>query len=262
MSEVLLTLDRVNLVFNADVHRTGSWRDAFVRLSQDPVGILLAQKDRLHVIRNLSLTVHNGDRIALMGVNGAGKTSICRTIAGIYKPRSGTIKICGKVRAVFDTGFGILPELTGRENVTLLAQFMYAEDPQQKQIIQDAMDFSELGKFLDVPYKLYSNGMQARLCLSLVSSRPCEILILDEVFDGADSFFREKVSARVVKMIEQSGAVFFVSHSAEQVKKVCNRLIVLHAGEIGYDGPVNEGLKFYEGLSPEYFRDNAALTNQ
>jgi ABC-type polysaccharide/polyol phosphate transport system ATPase subunit len=184
--------------------------------------------------------------VGLLGVNGTGKTSLCRCIAGIYAPTSGKIAMNGRLRAIFDTAVGIQPELTGMENARLLAELIYPEsDYDRERLVQEATEFSELGKFLDVPYRLYSNGMQARLCLSLISSQPCDLLILDEVFDGADAFFREKIAARILKMISRSGAVLFVSHGADQIQRVCNRLIVIRDGSIAHDGDVEEGLALY-----------------
>lgn len=247
-SETLLKIERLNLVFHASVHRSWTLREAFVRAASDPLRALLSEKDRLHVAKDIDLEVRKGERVGIIGVNGSGKTSLCRCIAGMYPPTSGKVSVRGQVRAVFDTSVGINPELTGRENAELLSYFMFGDDPKRQALVEEALQFSELGRFLDVPYKLYSNGMQARLCLSLISAKPCDILILDEVFDGADAFFKEKISERVLKMIEGSGAVFFVSHSAEQLKTVCNRLIVLHQGQVAYDGDVGEGLRLYEQL--------------
>jgi ABC-2 type transport system ATP-binding protein len=243
--DVILSLEGVNLVFRADVHRSGSWRDLFTRLASDPASAFIGEKDRLHVARDISLHVRRGDRVGILGVNGAGKTSLCRAVAGMYRPASGVIRRTGRLRAVFDTAVGMQPELTGRENAELLARFLYPEEPDRQALVDEALEFSELGRFLDVPYRLYSNGMQARLCLSLVSCRPCDLLILDEVFEGADAFFREKISRRVSALIESSGAVLFVSHSVEQVRRVCNRAILLRDGRVAFDGPVEEALRAY-----------------
>lgn len=249
-SEPIVELEDVNLVFHAGVHRSWTLREAFVRFAKDPVGAVLAEKDRLHVARDVSLTARQGDVIALVGVNGSGKTSLCRAIAGIYRPASGEVRVRGEVRAIFDTSVGIMPELTGRENAHLLSQFMFPGDPDRKMMVEEALEFSELGKFVDMPYRLYSNGMQARLCLSMISCKPCDVLILDEVFDGADAFFREKIASRVRDLIARSGAVFFVSHSPQQVREVCNRVVVLHQGRVAFDGGVEEGLMHYESLGP------------
>jgi ABC-type polysaccharide/polyol phosphate transport system ATPase subunit len=203
------------------------------------------------VLQGISFNLKKGDRVGILGVNGTGKTSLCRCIAGIYSPTSGRILHGGVVRAVFDTAIGIFPDLSGRENAKIIAHLLYPDNASEHpEIIEEALEFSELGKFIDVPYRLYSNGMQARLCLSLVSSRPCDILILDEVFDGADVFFREKISVRILNMIEKSGSVLFVSHAADQVARACNRVLVLDRGKLIFDGPVSEGLIKYETLRP------------
>jgi ABC-type polysaccharide/polyol phosphate transport system ATPase subunit len=243
----ILRVERLNLVFQVMPHPFWSWRDAFTQAVRNPLEVLLAEPDRLHILKDVSFTLRQGDRVGLLGVNGTGKTSLCRCIAGIYAPTSGSVVMNGRLRAIFDTAVGIQPELTGIENARLLAELIYPEsDYDRERLVSEATEFSELGKFLDVPYRLYSNGMQARLCLSLISSRPCDLLILDEVFDGADAFFREKISARILKMITASGAVLFVSHGADQIRRVCNRLIVLADGHVVHDGDVESGLALYE----------------
>ena len=128
---------------------------------------------------------------------------------------------------------------------------MYPSESNRKALVEEALIFSELGQFLDIAYKFYSKGMQARLCLSLVSSKPCDVIILDEVFDGADIFFREKLSKRILKMIKESGAALFVSHSPEQVHEVCNRVILLDGGKIIFDGDVITGIERYRALAPK-----------
>ena len=141
------------------------------------------------------------------------------------------------------------PELTGRENAQLLVEFIFPQIPDEHDdIIKEALEFSELGHFVDVPFKFYSNGMQARLCLSLISARPCELLMLDEVFDGADQFFRKKIAARIRNIIDQSGAVIFVSHSTDQIAEVCNRVLVLDKGRLLFDGSPQEAIKIYSAL--------------
>ncbi len=249
---IIAQCNDIDLVYRVRLFRDRTLRDIFVSLSRDPLGFLLKKKDRLHVLRKVSLNIYRGDRIGILGFNGAGKTSLCRCFANVYTPNSGKIKVFGRTRAVFDTSVGIYPELTGRENAEILAQFMYPDvsDSERKQLILEALEFSELGNFVDAPFKTYSNGMQARLCLSIISCRSPDLLILDEVFDGADKFFREKVSHRIVQLIENSGAVMFVSHSPEQVDRICNRVIVIHDGLIAFDGPKDDGIKYFNSLKP------------
>jgi ABC-type polysaccharide/polyol phosphate transport system ATPase subunit len=245
-SNTLLKISHLNISFPLGVYRSKSWRDLFTDFSKDPLKAAKTRNDIVHVARDISFEVKNGERIGLLGINGAGKTSICRAIAGMYRPNSGTIEMNGRVRAIFDTQVGILPELTGRENARLLVRFLFPHEDDTDSVAEEALAFSELGRFVDVPYKLYSNGMQARLCLSIISARPSDLLILDEVFDGADAYFREKASRRVLEMIERSGGVIFVSHSPDQIKRACKRVMVLEQGRIAYDGSVEGGLEYYQ----------------
>src|SRR5690606_40243843 len=178
--------------------------------------------DQLHVLKGIDLKLNRGDRLGILGVNGSGKTTLCRCISGMYVPTKGTININGEVRSIFDTSVGIIPELTGRENAYLLSRFIFPHisKEERKRIVEEALDFTELGHFLDTPYRTYSKGMQARLSLSIISSKPTDLLILDEVFDGADEFFQAKISKRVLDMIHNSGSVIFVSHSPDQVIQI------------------------------------------
>lgn len=241
----LIEIKNLGLVFPARIHRTGTMRDVFVDVLTHPIRTLFEVKQKLEVLNGVDLEVRRGDRIALIGVNGAGKTSLCRAIAGFYKPTRGEMKVRGHVRAVFDTFVGIYPELTGRENADILTDFLYPDLDDREERLTEALDFAELGHFLDTPFKHYSNGMQTRLCLSILTMKETDILILDEVFEGADQFFREKIAARVLAMIQASGAVLFVSHNEDQIRRVCNRAVVIQHGRVAYDGAVEDGLDFY-----------------
>jgi ABC-type polysaccharide/polyol phosphate transport system ATPase subunit len=242
----IVDVRNVNLIFNTKIYNDFSMRDRFIKTLKNPWESLLKTPDQIHILRDISFTAQKGERIGLLGVNGVGKTTLCRCLAGVYAPTMGKIKIQGQVRAVFDVAVGIQPELTGRENAKLLAEFIYGDVPHRSELVEEALEFSELKEFLDAPYRIYSNGMQARLCLSLISAFPTDVLILDEVFEGADRFFRDKIAQRIRQMIEKSGVVFFVSHTTEQVRQVCNRVIVLQSGRIAYDGPVDPGLEYYD----------------
>ncbi|MGZ3722400.1 MAG: ABC transporter ATP-binding protein [Bdellovibrionales bacterium] len=241
MSEPVVSLRHVNLYFTASLYRSASWRDVFVRaIKRGDHGLA----ERLHVCRNISFDIQRGDRVALIGTNGAGKTSLCRCIAGLYQPTSGEILRHGEIRALFEPATVVQPELTGRENAWLLSQLLFPGEDVEREV-EDALEFSELGRFLDAPLRTYSKGMLARLGLSLAALKPADLLILDEVFDGADVFFREKISRRMIHIVEKSGAVIFISHSPDQIRRVCNRLLYLHNGEIIFDGDVEKGLALF-----------------
>lgn len=246
-SDCIASIKNIALSFQLPVYNQDSLRSTFTNALSSPLTFIKRKPKSLIVFDNLSFDIHRGDRIGLIGVNGVGKTSLCRCIAKIYHPQKGTIRTNGSVRAVFDTAVGIQPELTGRENAYLLAEFLFPQIKNKKQLVEDCLTFSELGGFLDTPYKFYSNGMQARLCLSLVSAKADDILILDEVFDGADQFFREKITARIKNIIQESGAVIFVSHSYDQILQVCNRVLILRDKKLIFDGDPILGQEIYEG---------------
>ena len=250
--KIILKIEDLEIVFHTNYHLNTSLRDKFITLVDNPLHIVTGTSDALHIIKKINLQIREGDRVALVGINGSGKTSLCRCINGMLSPQSGTIKVYGKTRGIFDTSVGILPELTGRENAYLLARMMYPElnKVEIKQIAEESLHFSELDNFADVPFKNYSKGMQMRLSLPLISSRPTDLLILDEVYDGADQFFRDKVSDRVLKLIHKSGSVLFVSHSHSNIKKACNRAILLHEGRIILDSTPEDVLKAYDALKP------------
>lgn len=250
-SNPILEITDLNIYFELEYHHIASVREKFIQAVQNPIEFFAPSSDKLHVLKDINLKLYHGDRLGIIGVNGTGKTTLCRCIAGMYAPDKGTVRTSGEVRAIFDTAVGILPELTGRENAFLLSRFLYPNITNEKreEIVLDALEFTELGHFLDTPYRTYSKGMQTRLSLSLISSLPTDLLILDEVFDGADEFFQKKISKRVLDMINKSGSVIFVSHGPEQILQACNRAVLINNGRIAYDGSPEEVIKRYKGLN-------------
>jgi ABC-2 type transport system ATP-binding protein len=249
-SNLILDVHRLNLNFKLEYFKHDGLRDKFIKLITAPARTLLRKRDQFKVLDDVSFKISRGDRVGIIGVNGAGKTTLCRCIGKMIIPDSGTIQINGTCRAIFNASIAVLPELTGRENAMLLASILYPEltDRDLFEIVEESIVFSELGHFIDTPFKNFSKGMQARLCLSLVSSRGCDLLVLDEVYDGADEFFRRKISDRISKLIHNSGAVIIVSHSPDQILSSCNRLILLNNSRIEFDGKVEEGLATYRRL--------------
>lgn len=246
----ILSIKDLNLMFRTYRYGKDSLRDKFVNIFKKNL-FKNQNQETLHVIKNLNLDIHAGERVGILGVNGSGKTTLCRSIANMLTPASGSIEIYGVCRAIFNTTIGVVPQLTGRENAQLLSVLLFPElnSIERDNLVQEALTFSELGDFLDTPFIYYSKGMQARLCLSIISSKACDLLILDEVFDGADIFFQEKISNRVLKMMKDSKAVLLVSHNYPQIRKACNKVIVIHGGVVAFSGSVEEGIQFYENLN-------------
>lgn len=244
-SEVLLSLKNIRIHFELQHFQYQGVRDMFISALNNPVDFILKKPEFLYVINDISLEIKKGMRLGIIGTNGSGKTTLCRAIAGMFVPQQGKITSKSDVRAIFDTGTGVIPELTGRENAYLLARLFYPKLKELKSVVEEAIEFSELGHFIDIPFNKYSKGMQSRLLLSLISSVPSEILILDEVLDGADIFFQKKLADRMQNFIRSAGATLFVSHSLAQITQVCNEVLVLHQGKIHFHGPVTQGWNEY-----------------
>jgi ABC-type polysaccharide/polyol phosphate transport system ATPase subunit len=244
-NKVLVEVNNLSLSFPLRFINQTSIRDVVINTLMGPFSKNYQRND-LQVLKNISFQVFEGDRIGIIGINGAGKSSLCRCISGQYSPSTGNIIRHGKIRALFESSLGLYPELSGRENAKILAQIYFPDYKNElEEIVSESLDFSELGEFIDAPIKTYSNGMLVRLTLSLLSSRPAEILILDEVFDGADEFFREKLATRVKSLIEKSGSVIFVSHYEAQIEAICNRAILISNGAIAFDGSIKETYNLY-----------------
>ncbi|MDD4973885.1 MAG: ATP-binding cassette domain-containing protein [Bacteriovorax sp.] len=249
--KILLEIQDLSLAFPLRLITSSSLRDVFVNTMMGPLSKKYERGSFL-ALNNINLTVYEGDRIGLVGVNGAGKSTLCRCISGFYQPKIGKVLRNGGVRALFESTLGLYPELSGRENAKILAEIYYPQFRNKlEEIVEESLEFSELKSFIDAPIKTYSKGMMVRLTLSLLSAKPADILILDEVFDGADEFFREKLSVRIKNLIEQSGAVIFVSHYEAQVYNVSNRAVVIGEGQILYDGEIKDAYDLYRTIKNE-----------
>jgi len=250
-SEQILNVENLHMSFDLDIQRGHTIRDVFVNLLSRPLESLIGRRDVHPVLEDISFSLNKGDKLALVGENGSGKTSLCRAIAGMIIPSQGKITRKGDIQAVFSTASAIHFSLTGRENAYLLGELIFPEvnKTQLKELIEEALIFSELNKFLDAPFFTYSRGMQARLFLSVVTAKSTELLILDEVYDGADEFFQRKMQARMNNVIKDSGAVIFISHNAELISQVCNRAIVLHERKIVFNGKnLAKAISVYQSL--------------
>ena len=247
-SDFLVKVENVSLYFELQYYHQKNFRDVFVQAMTNPIDYFWKNRELLYVLNNINFELKRNMRLGIVGINGSGKTSLCRCLAGMMMPQKGQIISNAQIRAIFDTGSGIMPELTGRENAYLLGRLFFPEVKDLSPIVEEALTFSELGHFIDIPFNQYSKGMQARLLLTLISAKTSDVLILDEVFDGADVFFQQKLAKRMKTFIANAGATIFVSHSAEQVKDVCTHVMVLDKGNIKYFGDVDQGLTFYNSL--------------
>jgi ABC-type polysaccharide/polyol phosphate transport system ATPase subunit len=251
-SKKILEVKNLSITYKTSLFHGRGIRDAFVELLTSPLKFLMRRPQNLELIRDVSFNLGPGERLALIGVNGSGKTSLCRAIAGMHGEQK-AVTINGEIRAIFDTNVVIQPELSGHENAKILVNLLYSHytKEERKSIISESLEFSELGDFQYSAFKYYSKGMKARLFLSIISAKPCDLLILDEVFNGADEFFNEKITKRIKSIITDSKSVIFISHSSELVKEICNRAIVINNSRIAFDGTPEDALAHYKKINDE-----------
>jgi ABC-2 type transport system ATP-binding protein/lipopolysaccharide transport system ATP-binding protein len=204
---------------------------------------------RKHVIDGLNLKVNKGEVVGIIGKNGTGKSTLLKAIAGILEPRKGEIIIRGKVAPLLALGSGIEPELTGYENIKLLGSLMGNTKKEMGEMNQKVIAFSELThEQLLNPVKSYSYGMISRLSFSIAISKTPEVLIIDEVLAVGDYGFQQKCYRRIEEIQSLGGTILFVSHSLDEVKRVCSRGICLHEGKIVKDGDIEIVGDFYNSL--------------
>lgn len=199
-------------------------------------------------LRNIDFTINKGDRVGVLGLNGAGKSTLLKIVSGVLKPTEGKVVTKGKIAPLLELGAGFDMQYTGRENIFLYGAVL----GYSKQFIQDKYDeivaFSELEKFIDVPLKNYSSGMKTRLGFSIATIVCPEILILDEVLSVGDAKFRKKSENKIMSMFDTGVTVLFVSHSLEQVKRLCNKALILEQGKMVAYGGIDEMSALYSKM--------------
>jgi ABC-2 type transport system ATP-binding protein len=199
----------------------------------------------VRALSHVSLSVKEGDRVALIGQNGAGKSTLLRVLAGIYPPTSGRIFAQGRRVPLFDIALGADEEATGRENIVLRGLLMGLTRAEINERTDEICEFSELGDFLNLPIKTYSSGMMLRLLFSIATTLSSEILLMDEWIAAGDEKFIARAHQRLLNLVERSSILVLASHSPDLLRSICNRAVLLSAGEILASGGVDEILDRY-----------------
>jgi len=173
-------------------------------------------------IKNVSFNLKPGDRLGVTGPNGSGKTTLLRTIAGIYSPTSGLVNIKGKISSLLDVSFGLDPEATGLENIRMRGVLMGLPLKKIKSLEEEIANFTELGKFINLPVRSYSSGMNMRLGFAVSTAIPSDILLLDEWLSVGDKDFAKKAETQLNDMIDKTEIVIIASHDQRFIKNTCN----------------------------------------
>jgi lipopolysaccharide transport system ATP-binding protein len=213
------------------------------QLGADPQGRVVVR-----ALEDLSFTLKDGDRVALLGHNGAGKSTLLRLSSGVYEPSAGVARIEGEIGSLIDISLGIDPEATGRENIFLRGGLLGMTRREIHNRIDEIIDFSELGDFVDMPLRTYSTGMHLRLAFAVSTIVRPEILLMDEWLSVGDEGFKHKAEKRLTELVESTNILVIASHSRDLVMHTCNRVIWLEHGKIRMDGEPNSVCHAYFGL--------------
>jgi ABC-2 type transport system ATP-binding protein len=179
-----------------------------------------------------------------MGLNGSGKSTLLKLINGVMRPEGGAVLTRGRIAGLIATGAGFHPQLTGRENIFLNAAVLGMTEAETRRKFDDIAEFAELGKFLDSPVGHYSSGMSSRLGFSVAIHVDSDIFLADEVLAVGDKPFKQKCLEKMQEIRQSGRTLVYVSHAAGSVRKMCDRVIVLEQGKLGFDGDVGAGIKY------------------
>ncbi|MGC1777965.1 MAG: ABC transporter ATP-binding protein [Xanthobacteraceae bacterium] len=205
----------------------------------------------IRALENISLTVHHGDQLGIIGHNGAGKSTMLRVFAGIYQPSQGTINITGRVSPLFSTSPGLDLDDTGYENIVTCGLLLGMSRNEIEQKMPEIEAFSELSDYLKLPARTYSTGMLVRLGFAIATAIDPEILLLDEELGAGDARFALRAAKRVEALIERSSIVVLASQSDQLIRRICNRAILLDHGRIVADGPTDAVLEIHSRMNAD-----------
>ena len=236
------------------------YRDRSVSIMETFMNIFgrKTSRDWFRALDHASFQISPGESVALVGSNGAGKSTTLKLLAGIYSPTSGKVGTCGRIASLLDLGVGFHPELTGAENIFLNGALLGFDQKRMLELLPGIAEFSMLERFMDTPVKYYSSGMFMRLGFALATSVDPDILLIDEVLAVGDAAFQAKCYDRIFGFRESGKTIVFVSHDPEAVRRLCTRAIWLDSGRVRMDGPVDDVLGAYLNASAGRLHSTAA----
>lgn len=203
----------------------------------------------IHALKGISLSIKAGERVGLLGHNGAGKSTFLKMVAGLYPISSGVRKVDGKIRSLFDLSLGFEPDATGRENILYRGLLLGMSPSAMRLLEQEIVEFADIGEFIDYPIKTYSAGMQVRLAFAISTAIGGDIMLIDEVIGAGDANFMAKAKVRIGKLIEQANILVLATHDFQSLTSLCNRAVVLHHGTLVFDGPAQQAVKEYKAVN-------------
>lgn len=239
--DIVIKLDNVTMNFNLAQEQFSGLKDLFIMFTKGKLKF-----NKFSALKNVSLEISRGESWGLIGENGCGKSTLLKVISGIYRPSSGSVTVNGSIAPLIELGAGFDLELTARENIFLNGAVLGYSKEFIRQHFQEIVDFAELGDFLDLPIKNFSSGMIARLGFSIATVVKADILVIDEILAVGDAAFQEKCHKRMQEIMSGGTTVLFVSHDAEQVRKMCNKAVWIKNGEIKFTGDDDRACDVYK----------------
>ena len=243
MGKEALIVDNVSMKFNLSSEKVDNIKEYIIKSIKHQISY-----DEFWSLRNVSFTMNKGERMGILGLNGAGKSTLLKVISGVYKPTEGKVIRHGKVVPLLELGAGFDQQYTGKENIFLYGTVLGYTKGYLEEKYDEIVEFSELEKFIDVPIKNYSSGMKSKLGFSIATIANPDILILDEVLSVGDAKFRKKSEAKIMQLMEGGTTVLFVSHSLAQVRRICDRAMILDHGTLKAIGGIDEISNQYEAM--------------
>lgn len=240
-NDTAISIKNMSKYFYIYGDKANTLKEKIIRFNKD-------KKEERQVLKNINLEIKKGETVALVGVNGSGKSTLLKLITKIIYPTKGSIKVNGKVSSLLELGAGFHPDFSGRENIYFNAAIFGLTKKEIDDRLDEIIEFSELGEFIDTPVRTYSSGMYMRLAFSVAINVDADILLIDEILAVGDQRFQDKCMEKMLQLKKQNKTMVFVSHSKDSVKFLCDRAVWLKDGKIELDGNTEEVLTEYSKI--------------
>lgn len=238
--EPMVVFDHVDMIFNIASEQLNNLKEYFIKLAKHELFF-----KEFKALNDITFTINRGEVYGVVGSNGSGKSTLLKLVAGVLDPSNGSVAVNGTIAPIIELGAGFDPELTARENVYLNGALLGYSKPFINENYDRIIDFAEIADFQDMPIKNYSSGMVARIAFAIATVTNPDILVVDEALSVGDFRFQEKCENRIKELVSQGTTLLFVSHSIEQVERVCERAIWIEKGVERMQGDVVEVCEAY-----------------
>ena len=206
-------------------------------------------REYVTALNGLSITIERGERVGIIGRNGAGKSTTLQTIAGIFPIAGGNLTVQGKIQALFNIGLGFEPDATGRENILYRGLSMGCGPKEVSKRTEEIVAFADIGEFIDLPVRMYSSGMYVRLAFAISTYLEGDILLIDEIFGAGDAAFQKRAQDRLRHLVNNAGIVVMVSHDMNLITEICTRALWIERGHLQADGEAKSVVSQYQAAS-------------